>query len=567
MTENKFFYEELQSLLKLTFIGLGLINLFSNPWGLYFTALGIIFYEAFFTKKKPSILRFIFSIGLSGILYFIFKGFNKLSYFYLQKNEKLHLILNSLKSHFYFKILDYEIFYFLFGFAMAYFLGSKVCKGFNKIYIQYKNFFTKSPKEEGIVLGVGKNGKKFIFSDENLFLHTQIIGAPGSGKTNIIKYILEHRIKKNKAVIFIDYKGEIETLNWITNCLKFYGKREDLRLLSISENYKSIDYNPISGGTPAQIASRIMSSLNWSESFYKDYSENALKEILYIVSKNADYEISVLDIKDILASKKFFEMLNSKYKFINEKEEKEALYKKIYSAEGRRNTLGLFCQLENLCLSPVAKNLKQNQEEGILDFIRNKRFVYFQMNSMLDAGTSRLLGKLLLSDLIFQVGREFDLNEAPSLDCLLCIDEFSAFATSGFLNLLDRARGAGLAIMVSHQNSADTEKISPEYAKSIESNTSNKIIFGTSLHDEAEKFARYLGTTKSKKQTFQTIRSSPFQDHVLGEKGSVRESEEFIVHPNKIKNLSQGEALVIKRFINPDHAIVKLPMATKYPPK
>ena len=560
MKSEDYSYEYLKGLLGICLI----LIIFRNPWGLYFMLLGFVFYGTMVGIKslKKIVFNLIILVVLSGIFYVLFKELLHLIDSYLKDSKDIYRAKSLLKTYFHWNFLNYKIFYFLLGFVGAFFLKPKFFNTiFERLFSIYQRFFSKSVDSQDIVIGTDQNGKKFTFSDENLFLHTQIIGAPGSGKTNIIKHILSDRIKKNKAVIFIDYKGESETLNWITKCLESFERRNDLRLLSISGSHKSINYNPISGGSAAQIASRIMSSLTWSESFYKDYSENALKEMLHIVSKSRDYEISVVDIKNILSSRAFFDDLNSRHKFILHKEEKEVLYKKIYSAEGRRNTLGLLCQLENLCLSPVAKNLQQNTDEGLLDFIRNKRFIYFQMNSMLDASTSSLLGKLLLSDLIFQVGREFDLSHSPALECLLCIDEFSAFATPEFLNLLDRARGAGMAIMVSHQNSADTEKISPEYAKSIESNTSNKIIFGTSLHDEAEKFSRYLGTKKSKKETFQTIKDSLFRGHVLGERGSIRESEEFVVHPNKIKNLRQGEALVIKRFINPSHGIVRLPKA------
>lgn len=62
--------------------------------------------------------------------------------------------------------------------------------------------------------------------------------------------------------------------------------------------------------------------------------------------------------------------------------------------------------------------------------------------------------------------------------------------------------------------------------------------------DSAEYFAKVVGTVTTKKLTERTKRSF-WQDQSTGD-GSLRETEEFIVHPNRFKSgLGVGEAVMV----------------------
>ena len=71
------------------------------------------------------------------------------------------------------------------------------------------------------------NNKKIGLSDDTLSGHTLVTGASGSGKSYLIKSIMNQRIKDGYSIAFFDYKGEkdiVDHLRSIANALnvEFY---------------------------------------------------------------------------------------------------------------------------------------------------------------------------------------------------------------------------------------------------------------------------------------------------------------------------------------------------------
>lgn len=149
--------------------------------------------------------------------------------------------------------------------------------------IFFSSFF-KSDSEEKIqkpssVMQLGHEKKAYL-TDKNLNYHTQMIGGSGAGKTNSIKVMLEDRIAKGHGIIFFDFKGEVDLIDWMAGATEHYGRRDELVMISMSDPKNSYAYNPISIGTETEISSQIMNAFTWSESFYKNTAENALLIIL-----------------------------------------------------------------------------------------------------------------------------------------------------------------------------------------------------------------------------------------------------------------------------------------------
>jgi hypothetical protein len=560
-----------------------------NPFWVFLLSIGLSIILIIKLIKYP----FLFSFFLFGYIFVEF-----LDYIYLKKFKKENVFLSLLLSFsaliilFIFNIIivkyifhiksvsstnldihNYDLFVtysksFIIGFVIncskIFFRHVKKLPSLNLFLLI--DFDIVKTKKNDMFLGTLNNKKPFYMSEENFNHHTQIIGGSGSGKTNLIKNIIEDRIKRNKAVVFLDFKAEFLLENWLKNCLIKHGRIDDYMLFSLSKPSESFSYNPIKTGDVSQISSKIMNSLIWSEVFYQKYSQSSLNIVLDYLSNlkvNHNRDFSIHDLNQLFKSKKFFYQLEAEFQsFLTDKEGQTEFENALYSEQAKRNLVGLQSDLENICRCSLGIKLKSSHQGSLLDLIRERKFIYFQMNSMLDSQSSRVIGKLLLKDLIFQVGVEF-LGSNPDLNCTLIVDEFAEFATDSFAELINRCRGAKLQIIIAHQSSGDLDKISPHFSNQIETNTANKIIFGTSLHTEAEKFSKYLGTRSSTKTT-QTISNSLIFGTQQESKGSIRDVEEFVVHPNEFKNLKRGQAVVIKRNVDIGHGIVSFPLANEY---
>jgi type IV secretory pathway TraG/TraD family ATPase VirD4 len=90
----------------------------------------------------------------------------------------------------------------------------------------------------------------------------------------------------------------------------------------------------------------------------------------------------------------------------------------------------------------------------------------------------------------------------------------------------------------------DIKTLGDAVANSILTNANLKVFMRGNDPDSAEYFAKVIGTMKGQKFTERTKKS--FWNNSSTGDGSLREVEEFIVHPNKFKNdLGVGEAVMV----------------------
>ncbi len=155
------------------------------------------------------------------------------------------------------------------------------------------------------------------------------------------------------------------------------------------------------------------------------------------------------------------------------------------------------------------------------------------------------------------------LNPTERKPVTVIIDEFANFAMPEFINLMDRARGAGVGIVMAHQSRADLRHISPEFQERIESNANTILVSGVKSSEDADYYAGIIGTRTVSKETVQKV-DELFMESATGVK-SVREAEEYILHPNKIKSLQQGELLSISTTVDERWGLVRVPKAIEFP--
>jgi type IV secretory pathway TraG/TraD family ATPase VirD4 len=169
--------------------------------------------------------------------------------------------------------------------------------------------------------------------------------------------------------------------------------------------------------------------------------------------------------------------------------------------------------------------------------------VYVNLNTLGFEETSRRFGRLLIQDLKTAVQRLQEVDEHLRPKTCVILDEFASIASSGFIELINKARSANVALTLAHQSLGDLSAISESFQDQILGNTPNKVIFRVDSPDAAEELARMIGTRKAVKKTNVVQNSGLTGDSKTG-MGSVRETEEFMVSPNLIKTLARGQAIL-----------------------
>ncbi|MDE2491363.1 MAG: TraM recognition domain-containing protein, partial [Elusimicrobia bacterium] len=128
------------------------------------------------------------------------------------------------------------------------------------------------------------------------------------------------------------------------------------------------------------------------------------------------------------------------------------------------------------------------------------------------------------------------------------LDEFSEFATPVFSSFIATVGSARFWTVLSHQDLGQLKRIEGMSAEAFHSavfaNTSGcKVCFRTPAPEDAEFWSATLGTYSTVKDTEQ-VQRGPLGLMMKTGAVSRREVEEFKVHPNLLKNLQPGTALI-----------------------
>ncbi len=350
--------------------------------------------------------------------------------------------------------------------------------------------------------------KPILVKNEVANLHGVIVGATGAGKTVTIMNFISNAIKTGKPLIVLDGKGERgfwrEIFAW--SCI--YSRRDDFQLFSITEE-NSATYNPMLRGDATELKDKIIGSEVFTEPHYRAICERWLLEEINRLKKTGR-GITLKEIVDIGSGDKVI--------------------------EGLQNRLSLLTECE------FSRFL--NTEESEIDLyktVMDKKITVLSVNIQKYGMTAERLGKMILQD-IKTVSSEIQarVEEKDRNDCYIIIDEFSSFTNEQFIDCLNKGRSAKFHILLAFQELADLQKAGTHYLGQVLGNTNLKIIMRQELPQSAETFAKLIGTKTTVKETMQAG-----DEGLLTGSGSKRSVEEFIESPNRIKQLRQGEAIVV----------------------
>lgn len=173
--------------------------------------------------------------------------------------------------------------------------------------------------------------------------------------------------------------------------------------------------------------------------------------------------------------------------------------------------------------------------------------VLFNLDAAADADAARQIGNLAVQDLTATMGRLGSQNwhnGDTERMVWLCVDEFSALGGTSLRNLFQRARGNGAGVTLATQESAALKQYGEDFEAAILTNSNVKILHAQVY--EAENHASTWGTKKGFQETHQLFEERDLvgsQTRASGQ-GSLREVDQFVVHPNLLRKLRPGEAYI-----------------------
>ncbi|PCI37732.1 MAG: conjugative coupling factor TraD, PFGI-1 class [Thiotrichales bacterium] len=218
-------------------------------------------------------------------------------------------------------------------------------------------------------------------------------------------------------------------------------------------------------------------------------------------------------------------------------------------------------------IGPVLDKINQTQAESIFSFensfglpeiklediIKRKQIVYIGLDSLTNKDMAESVGQAIIADLVSLCGRIY--SEAGSKTTSLCLhcDEFSNIVRDEFVNLLNKAGGAGIKVSAYTQTINDLGAAfgnNQDKAKMLMGNFGTISMLRVSNEDTAKTFTNCLETI----QTRTSVPSTMANDKPDGKNGdlfttyntdTILQTGNAIIEINDLFSLPKGQAFVM----------------------
>ena len=396
-----------------------------------------------------------------------------------------------------------------------------------------------------IYIGKTLDGCPLSLSQKIRLEHTQIIAATGKGKTtSLIEPWMTQDFCQGSNVILIDGKGDRDLAERLS---RFAQDPSDVVIFDIGDLEGSATTNPLASGTPQQVCDRIFSTFEFENTYYETVSYEAALMLLELLREKGQTPTFREIYRYLTDDASLTELAASLGARANVQTKRLALAFLAQSFKERQERLsGFLSQMRPFAIGELA-HLVNGQvdylpEFSLSDIVRNRskrnKAIMILIPALLYQKAAARLGQMFLQEIAWASACRSTADFMP-----VYLDEFSSFVYEGFLQFLNKARSSGIALHLSHQSMGDLEAVSTDFAKAVVTNTNVKCVLGVNEPETAEFFARLFGTRTSTKSTERASKKMFGSVERLGEM-SMRDVEEYRVHPNRFKRFSKGQGVL-----------------------
>ncbi|HUB04795.1 MAG TPA: helicase HerA-like domain-containing protein [Solirubrobacteraceae bacterium] len=408
----------------------------------------------------------------------------------------------------------------------------------------------RSPRgrEDEVVLGVDSRGRLVRLADGELAAHGLILGASGAGKTTTLLTILTDQIARGRPVVAIDMKGSPAFVHVLADAAAAAGRPIKVWTLDGGAHW-----NPLAHGNATELKDKIMATERFTEPHYQRAAERYVQTVLQVLARaHPGVAPTLAEVVHLMDPRRLATALRA---LDRPHRERVQDYLAGLTADQHSAIRGLQTRLAVLTeshtgplLAPAAEPAGGPDTIDLRDALRGREVVVFSLNSSRYGKLASQLGTLVVQDLVAASGDRLDAGPGAggAGRAMIGIDEFSALGADHVIALLARGRESGMTVLVATQELADLERAAAGLRDQVLGVTAIKIAHRQEVPASANTVAQMAGTEKVWEVTRQ------LGGWLLGGagrgRGTKRQVEEFIVHPNDIKGLRTGEAVVISKL-------------------
>ncbi len=397
---------------------------------------------------------------------------------------------------------------------------------------------TGDPAAGGVRLGTDARGAPVVLDERQLGAHGLILGASGAGKSTTLLSILSERVARGRPVVAIDLKGSPDFAARLGAAAHAAGRP----FLTWTPDGPT-PWNPLAHGNATELKDKLIATERFTEPHYQRAAERYVQTVLQVLlAEDAGRRPTLDDVVGLMDPRRLGTRLRS---LPPERAERVYEYLAGLTPDQHSAIRGLGTRLAIISESHTGRHLGGGPNAVDLPrALAGEQVVLFSLNASVYGKLAAQLGALVVQDLVTAAGHRLGARERPQ--AIVGIDEFSALGADHVLALLARGRESGVTVLLATQELADLDRAAPGLRDQVLGNTAVKIAHRQDVPASAQTIAQMAGTETVWEETRQVGHG------LLGRydtgRGTRRASEQFIVHPNAIKSLATGEAVLITKL-------------------
>jgi hypothetical protein len=396
---------------------------------------------------------------------------------------------------------------------------------------------------DAVALGVDAAGRQVVLSDQQLSAHGLILGASGAGKSTTLLRIHTDHVARHRPVVAIDMKGSPSFAAELRAAAAAAGRPFFLWSIDGPSHW-----NPLSHGNPTELKDRLIATERFSEPHYKRAAERYAQMALSVLAHAHPGRAPTLaEMVTAMDSRRIAGMLRDVPRALARRVQDylaELTPDQLSAVKGLRTRLALMAEsAAGPFLEPRSDGGRQVDLRAALS---GDPVVVFSLNSSRYPGLAAQIGTMVIQDLVSATGERLSESHGrPLPHAIVGIDEFSALGADHLVHLVARGREPGLSVVLATQEFADMERAARGLRDQLVGNAAVKIIHRQDVPDSALMAAQLVGTHQVWERTIQT--GGGLLGRYDTRRGTRRLVEQFVIHPNRIKRLTTGEAIVITK--------------------
>jgi conjugal transfer pilus assembly protein TraD len=392
---------------------------------------------------------------------------------------------------------------------------------------------------QALVLGSDRRGREVSIGEHELSAHGLILGASGTGKTTTLLGVLDQLIACGRPVVVIDMKGSPAFARSVAASAAAAGRPFKLWTPDGPGHW-----NPLEHGNATELKDKLIATERFTEPHYQRAAERYVQTALQVIQARGDEAPTLAKVVQLMDPVRLRGSLRG---LPSELRERVQDYLSGLTADQLSAVRGLQTRLAILTESHTGRLLEPARNGETIDLraaLNGPEVVMFSLNSSTYGKLAGQLGTLAVQDLICAAGHRLEAGLTRD-QAYVVIDEASVLGGDHILALFARGREAGVGVLAVTQELADFDRAAPGLRDQVLGNTAIKLAHRQDVPSSAQTIAQLAGTEEVWEET-QRI-GGPLTGAGRGG-GTRRRTEQFVIHPNEIKRLQTGEAVLISKL-------------------